>query len=183
MVECPDHGTLEAQTIWMSGLTLRIEPGNYHPCPICRKPAYIVPGNYVMEDMKGVPTVFTPSNRERVQLQRILDHAQEDLISGVSVETVVRELESGIGRVNPQVLSMADRARSTFIGQESLALAAWLAVLLAILQLLLGGGGVSEGDVNRIVLEQCAPAPEVPAPPTPSEPPHQPAPASESSAG
>jgi hypothetical protein len=181
LVICEEHGLVDgSQFIAFENSDVSVA-GSEAWCPICGRPAEIADGKY--SDRSGVFSAqlrLSPSQIET--LRKSLRWAEQELAKPEPDEDrAVRVLEATIERAVPDGRSFLEHFR----GKTSMAAAAWLACLIALVTLLVSvtaNQGINPEDLERILDETVRSAQneqprEAPAEPTESPPP-QPSPES-----
>lgn len=150
MADCPTHGVIavnQGLLVISPGQSVNISSGSIQ-CPICGQSVSIIDGVYRV-DRNGVQTsTLRPTPAQLRRLKTALSWATESL-SGetVSEETVEKKVRKAVEREAPGLTSMVDKA----FGTKGAGVAAWLAVMLAIIELLMGS---SAPDITPEFIEQ-----------------------------
>jgi hypothetical protein len=175
LVFCPNGHVFESRGIKLGGnVTGLILRGNRETCPACGAMAEIMDGEFDFVD--GAVTVLSASKFTQDQLAKFGATLNELRKTRASPEVVANAIEAEA----PELTTIASMLR----GQNSVALAAWLAVLIALVQWLTARSDtkpLTSNDVARIVekindQQHSAPTTQPqPAPPqSPTTPPSDP---------
>lgn len=177
IVECPQHGFQESLGSSHSGGAHVIVIGGRYSCPVCGRPVPAVDGHYTQDanNMLKAQLWLSPAQADRLRAAVIWARQREK--RGDDHEMTARHLEEELVRVVPRAAPILD----AFKGQASMALAAWISVLLSLMTFFLtvtADDGLSERDLEQILSEtvktvRSEQSPTVPAAPTQSAPPTQ----------
>lgn len=148
--DCPTHGI-----VLISNL-VNVRPGGdvklrgSTTCPVCGASSAFIDGHYRTGPNGDESVTLSPSLAQLLRLQTALAWAQKALRDTETDPTLVeRKLRKTVEKEAPALVTMIDAA----LGTRSATVAAWIAILVSVLTLVMGGHekGISPADVARIV--------------------------------
>lgn len=153
LVVCPAHGLVENRQFAnvSDGATI-VTVGGVAYCPLCGRPAEVADGSYRADYRGGMSVNLKLSPSQRQVLRAALRRAEQGRRKGDDVESIARRLEDTFAEVAPGASSVIEK----FSGKQSMAAAAWLAVLISLVTLLLqvtDDSGISEQELQQILDE------------------------------
>lgn len=167
IVDCPEHGPQQSPNFF-EGLGTVVMSGTTMSCPRCGRVSPVIDGSYRQGAGGHLSADLSPTPAQAARLQAVLKWAQVQIETAATDEAAVAAtLEREIAETAPALA----KALAAFRSPTSANLAAWVAVLLAVLMWWTSGdnGGVTEDQIEHIVREVVQS--ENPAPPaTPSGP-------------
>jgi hypothetical protein len=183
LLDCPVHGIREDRSGIVLGPGSRLSlAGSTGECPACGRPSPYIDGNYANDSQDQMHASLRPTPAQARRLEVALQWAQQHQ-GTVAPDKLARDLEKSARSNIPGFGVILDKISS----KESMAAAAWLTILLMLVQMIVGGQPLSEDDVERVVREtvvqqqqiedsqpdRAAPTPAVPptAPEVPTEAP------------
>lgn len=165
--DCPVHGIFKSESFIDvgDGVTLRIS-GSRIPCPVCRRQSEVIEGEYDFSFPPKPKVTLNPTPAQLSRLQTALTWAQQAISDDqADEEEVQRKIRRAAEKEAPQVVALVDRV----FGTKGAGVAAWVAVMLTIIELLMGSSApeITPEFIEQIV-EQVQKDGENEQPTTPS---------------